>query len=423
MKKYCIVWFFLLIFSSALLAGEVSWKFDFGYGPVAEGYTQVTPETVYGGGSSFGLLNINIPDSIVRAGGEKLTDDFLANEKPFYFTMDVPYDGNYRVKVYVGDSKCATHTNIKAESRRIMLADLETKPGELMAKEFIVNVRDTKIKGGDKVRIKKREIGVWHWDNQLTLEFNGTNSCIAGLEVSLDEEVPTIYLAGDSTVTDQPAEPWTSWGQVLTMFFKPDIAIANYAESGETIASSIAEKRFAKIFSLIKPGDYLFIQFAHNDMKSGTPEEIGYGKKLAEMVDTARQLGATPVLVTSMHRRRFDTEGKVVDTMAGYPEAMKAVAREKDVALIDLTAMSREFYEAMGADDSAKAFVDGTHHNGYGAWQLSKCIVQAIRTSIPELKEHLLEPDAVYDPSVPDAFAAFTVPASTISSKQKPDGD
>lgn len=423
LKNYYISLLIWLCVSPFLFADETAWKFDFGYGPVAGGYTQVTPETVYDENSEFGLLNFNIPDSISRSGGSDLTNDFLADNKPFYFTMNVPQDGNYRVKVYIGDPKNPSHTNIKAESRRIMFADLTTMSGELITKEFIVNVRDTNIKGGDKVRIKKREIGVWHWDNQLTIEFNGPYSCIAGLEVTLDDNIPTIYLAGDSTVTDQPAEPWTSWGQVLTMFFKPDIAIANYAESGETLSASIAEKRFAKIFSLIKPGDYLFIQFAHNDMKQGTPDEIGYSKTLAEMVDKTRELGAAPVLVTSMHRRKFDSDGKVVDTLAGFPQAMKAVAQDKNVALIDLHAMSKDFYEAMGPEPSAEAFVDGTHHNGYGAWQLSKCIVQAIRTSIPELKAHLLEPDIVYNPASPDPVAAFTVPASPISSAQKPDGD
>jgi len=84
--------------------------------------------------------------------------------------------------------------------------------------------------------------------------------------------LPTVFLLGDSTVTDQPAEPAASWGQMLPAFFTPDIAIANHAESGETMKSFMTELRFAKVLELAKPGDWALIQFGHNDQKANWPQ-------------------------------------------------------------------------------------------------------------------------------------------------------
>ena len=99
-----------------------------------------------------------------------------------------------------------------------------------------------KISGdGDQVHLKPREKTNewWAWDDKLTLEFNGTHPALRSLEIE-KADVPTVFLLGDSTVCDQPAEPWNSWGQMLPRFFKPEVAIANHAESGETIANSLA---------------------------------------------------------------------------------------------------------------------------------------------------------------------------------------
>ena len=127
-------------------------------------------------------------------------------------------------------------------------------------------------------------------------------------------DVPTVYILGDSTVCDQPAEPWNSWGQMLPRFFKPEVAIANYAESGETIASSLGAKRFDKVFSLMKKGDYLLIQFGTNDMKDKKPDaRETYQANLKKIVERTRALGGTPVLITSMERKN----GVNQDTLNG----------------------------------------------------------------------------------------------------------
>ena len=164
-------------------------------------------------------------------------------------------------------------------------------------------------------------------------------------------EVPTIYIAGDSTSTDQPREPFNSWGQMLTRFFKPEIAIANHGESGESLRGFLGENRWAKLLSVIRPGDYVLIQMGHNDQKEkgeGVGAFTSYKSDLKRFVSDTRQHGATPVLVTSMNRLTFDAAGKITNSLGDYPEAVRQAAKEENVALIDLNAMSKLFYEALG---------------------------------------------------------------------------
>ena len=125
-----------------------------------------------------------------------------------------------------------------------------------------------------RVKLKPREVGSLDWDSKLTLEFNGEHPGFRSIEIKPIRET-TIYLAGDSTVVDQDVEPWAAWGQMLPRFFRPGVVIANHAESGETIRSFEGERRFAKVMSLIQPGDYLFMQFGHNDQK---PNAVSVGR-------------------------------------------------------------------------------------------------------------------------------------------------
>jgi lysophospholipase L1-like esterase len=219
---------------------------------------------------------------------------------------------------------------------------------------------------------------------------------------------------------------------MLPRFFKADIAIANHAESGEALRSSRHENRFAKIMSTIKHGDYVIIQYGHNDEKEkgeGIGAFTSYKTDLAALVTEAREHGATPVLVTPMHRRTFDANGHITNSHGDYPEAVRQVAREKSVALIDLHAMSKDFYEALGAEKSAAAFagvggrVDATHHNSYGSYELAKCIVNGIVANHLDLASHLLKGLPAFDPAHPDPVETYSVPASPQTSVEKPYGN
>jgi lysophospholipase L1-like esterase len=228
---------------------------------------------------------------------------------------------------------------------------------------------------------------------------------------------------------------------MLPAFFGPTVAIANHAESGETIKSFVGERRFDRVMALIRPGDWLFMQFAHNDQKMNaehTDAATGYKDLLRRFITATRAKGATPVLVTSMERRHFDAEGRhIVPTLEGYPQAMREVGAELDVPVVDLNAMSIPFYEALGPEEAKKAFVyfpahsypgqdnalaDDTHFSSYGAYQLAKCVVEGIKARVPALAAHLRPGLAVYDPAHPDRFADWHLPPSPPKPVVKPEG-
>jgi len=188
-------------------------------------------------------------------------------------------------------------------------------------------------------------------DNRITLEFSNEHPAVCAVEIA-GVEVPTIFLLGDSTVCDQSREPFCSWGQMLTRFFKPEVAIANHGESGETYRDSIGRRRLDKILSVMKPGDYLIMQFGHNDQKQVAAGTGGpfttYKAEIRQHVDAVRRQGGIPVVVSPMERRGFDGNGRIKPSLADYAEASRQAARELQVAFIDLNAMSIPFYEALG---------------------------------------------------------------------------
>jgi len=334
-------------------------------------------------------------------------------------TVTIPAEeGNYRVLLRVGSTSKNCLTTVRAESRRLMIEKLPTAAGEFKEVTIAVNVRNSRLApppanapGGTEVRLNAREKGVLHWDDQFSLEFTGPHPCVASVDIVKADQLPTVFIAGDSTVTDQPREPNASWGQMFTRFFRSEIAVANHAESGETMKSFITGMRLDKLLSYMKSGDYLFLQFGHNDQKEIWPQTYveaftTYKAYLKVFIAEARRRGATPVLVTSMHRRNFDEHGKIRNTLGDYPEAVRQVVREEKVALIDLHAMSAKLYEALGPEKSPVAFAgngrDATHHSAYGAYELAKCVIEGVRTSDLGLKKFLAEDVKPFDPSKPD---------------------
>lgn len=398
-------------------------RFDF-TGKKGDKYSQINQNTIYGNHSNFGY-DLN---TVQNAG------------KPFFFSVDVA-EGNYRVKVTLGGGQHESITSIKSESRRLMLENIVTNKGKYSTHSFVVNIRNHKIGITDSVRIKKREIGKLIWDDKLTLEFNGVNPSVAQIEIEKIEDLPTIFLAGNSTVVDEANEPWCGWGQMFPCFLKPEIAVANYAESGLAANSFVSSKRFAKLCTKMKKGDYLFIEFGHNDQKQkgeGKGPYTSYKTNLKYLVDKTREKGGIPVLITPMHRRRFDEKGKVINTHGEYPDAVRQLAKEEGVALIDLNEMSRVLYEAWGQEDSKKAFVhypagtfpnqtkdlaDNTHFNSYGGYEIARCIVKGILDNKMDLKKYIKKEYKSFNPAYPDRFESFSIPPTPFSSMEKPDGN
>lgn len=411
---------FLGLARTALAAEQTSCQFDFGPGKVAPGCIQVVPTNIFSDAVGYGFEPDAMVTGIDRGGDNALRSDFITSDKPFYFSVALP-ERNYRVTVTLGDADGESTTTVKAELRRLMLQNVHTSRGRFATRTFTVNVRTPRIAGDGEVRLKSREKTTekWAWDNKLTLEFNGARPCVCALDISPVDDLPTVYILGDSTVCDQPRPPWNSWGQMLPRFLKPDVVVANEAESGETLKDTLGRKRLDKVLSTMKAGDYLFIQFGHNDMKDKAPEALAtYRKNLKLFVDRTRQKGGIPVLITSMERKA----GVKHPTLEGYPAAVREVAKEEKTTLIDLNVMSLEFYRALGPD-LGKAFQDGTHHNNYGSYELAKCIVEGIKQSNLPLAKAIVPDFTGFDPNHPDPVATFEIPVSPGMTTQKPLGN
>lgn len=380
---------------------------------------------------------------VIAEARKQQTDAYKLSDGLFYFSVAVP-DGNYKVTVTVGSKKQKANTTVRAESRRLYVYDVETKKGEFKTFSFVVNKRNTIINlpdgKSDAVKIKPREKTALLWDDKLTIEVNGDAPACSQIKVE-KVYVPTIYLCGNSTVVDQDKEPWTSWGQIFTYWLNDQVAIANYAESGLTASSFYAQNRLKKILSLAKPGDYVFIEFGHNDQKeknSGAGAFYNFAHMLKNYVDQIREKGAVPIFVTPTQRRQFDENGKIRETHGKYPEAMRWVAKDLDVQLIELHDMTRTLLETLGKEDSkrtlvhyplgtypnqAKAFEDNTHWNPYGAYEISKMIVKGIKDLNLPLVQYINANYQDYDPAQPDDWKSFHWSNGPFIDIVKPDGN
>lgn len=229
---------------------------------------------------------------------------------------------------------------------------------------------------------------------------------LMSLPVSLafgQKEPVTIYLAGDSTMAPKLAEkrPETGWGEKLEAHCKSGtIKVENRAMNGRSTKTFISEGRWQKIIDDLKKGDFVFIQFGHNDSSKDkgeryTPPE-DYRKNLIKFVDEVRAKGGTPVLLTPVMRRRFDKNGKFYDTHGEYPGIVRTVALEYKAALIDMHKTSEALIVKYGVENSRKLFLqlkpgenanypngidDNTHFSPLGAEEMARLVIVDILRS------------------------------------------
>ena len=405
-----------------------------------KGAIRVSPADVFTPEKGYGYDFQNV----IEEARKSQNDTYKLSDGIFYFSVAVP-DGNYKVTVTLGAKNTKGNTTVRAESRRLFVQNAETKKGEFKTYSFIVNKRNTTINlldgKTDRVRIKKREESKMNWDDKLTIEINGDAPAVSSIAIEPANDVPTLWLCGNSTVVDQDYEPWASWGQMITRWFTDGVAVANYAESGETATSFIGAGRLKKIVSLMKEGDYIFMEFGHNDQKEKRPGSgafYNYAYALKQFVDEARAKGVTPIFVTPTQRRSFGKDGKIQETHANYPDAMRWVAKDLDVQLIELHDMTRTFYETLGVEDSkhalvhypagtypgqTTAFEDNTHFNPYGAYEIAKMMVEGIKTLNLPIVQYLRADYTSYDPSRPDDWRLFHWNDAPFIDTVKPDGN
>lgn len=364
-----------------------------------------------------------------------------AGSAPFSYAVAVP-DGNYRVTVTLGSKKRAAQTVVRAESRRHYTDVVTTRKGSFQEVTFVVNKHQPLIEGDRVVKLKPRELTYKNWDDSLSLSFCGPAPAVQRIRIEPANDVTTVFLCGNSTVVDQENEPWASWGQMITRWFTPEVAVANYAESGLSCTTFLAQLRLDKILSQLKQGDYVIVEFGHNDEKEKKPGDgawYSYSRNLKIFADRVRAAGGHIIFCTPTARRFFNPDHKTIQNTHGdYPEAMKTVAGREAVPVIDLTRMSTAFYEALGEEGSKRSLVhypantfpdqnqplaDNTHFNPFGAWEVAKMVVMGLKQIGCPLAACLRSDWQDFDPQQPDDADAFVWHMSTGSSLTKPDGN
>lgn len=390
--------------------------------------------------ASWLLMSLTISAQTIQLDLSKAQN--VKSNAPFTRNIEVP-DGNYKVTVVLGSKKKAGNTVVRAENRRLMVDEVATKKGQFKTVEFVVNKRTPEIEKGKRVKVKDREKNYNTWDNAINLEFTGAAPAVKEVKIERDTTATTIFLCGNSTVVDQPYEPWASWGQMIPRWFGPEIAISNNAESGLTAGSFLGSYRLDKILTMMKKGDYVICEFGHNDQKekmAGAGAWYNFSYNLKVFIDKVRAKGGNIIFVTPTQRRRFDdaTHSKILETHGDYPDAMRAVAKREGVPVIELHDMTRTFFETLGYENSKKALVhypantfpgqdkplaDNTHFNPYGAYEIAKMVVMGMKQLNLPIVKYLRSDWKDFNPAQPDDYNKFVWYNSVQQDVTKPDGN
>lgn len=206
-----------------------------------------------------------------------------------------------------------------------------------------------------------------------------------------------------------PANPERGWGQLFSMYFMDSVQVENYAQNGRSTKSFINEGRWDKVVAAIQPGDFVIIQFGHNDEKTnnvkvGTAPFGEFTTNLVRFILETREHKATPILATPTARRKFDATGTLTNSHGVYPEAVRKVAEMEQVPLLELTAATEKLLQQLGPESSKRLFdwipagefaarpdglEDDTHFNAYGASRICDLAVVEIEAKVPALATHL----------------------------------
>jgi lysophospholipase L1-like esterase len=218
-----------------------------------------------------------------------------------------------------------------------------------------------------------------------------------------------IFTIGDSTMANKIEEvyPETGWGQVLQNYFDETVTIKNHAVNGRSTKSFIDEGRWKAVLDSLQPGDFVFIQFGHNDQKYQDSTRYTapfgtYSENLEKFVSESREKGATPVLFTSIVRRKFGADGKLTDTHGDYPVAVRQVAEKMNVPLIDLQKLTENWVNSLGDEPSKKMFLwtepddrfpegrkDDTHLSEKGAHEVARLAVEECKKKNLALEKYI----------------------------------
>ncbi|WP_433544006.1 rhamnogalacturonan acetylesterase (plasmid) [Streptomyces sp. CA-294286] len=287
--------------------------------------------------------------------------------------------GTYDVTVTLGGAEAAS-TSVQAEARRTVLHETATAPGVAVRRTFTVDVRTPEGEPTGPAGTPG-----------LDLTFGGSAPALSSIRVRPAGHARQLLLLGDSTVCDQPGEPYSGWGQQLPQYLKRGFSVANYADSGESSVSYRENPAlFPTVQQKIRRGDLALIQLAHNDKQT---DAATYRANLAALVEGVRARGGNPVLVTPIVRRWFHTDGTLNNDTAllvnglgvDHPAEIRALAATLRAPLIDLTALTKARVEQLGPEASKALYLtaekrDNTHTSVRGATEYAQLVLSELRT-------------------------------------------
>jgi lysophospholipase L1-like esterase len=227
-----------------------------------------------------------------------------------------------------------------------------------------------------------------------------------------DKKKITIWLCGDSTmsVKEKKAYPETGWGMPFIYFWDSTVNITNLAKNGRSTSSFRNEGLWQNVLDNAIEGDYVFIQFGHNDevpTKKTYTTESEFKNNLEQYVTEARNKKATPILLTPMARRKFDAAGKIEGTHDLYSKIVRDVAKDEKVILFDMDKTTQQLYQQFGVDNSKLLFLqlrwgehpnypdgkeDNTHFNELGARLIAQLVLDEIKKQVPSLADRIIKP-------------------------------
>lgn len=253
--------------------------------------------------------------------------------------------------------------------------------------------------------------------NKLISKFTALFILTFGMSTILKAQnnITTVYLIGDSTMClyDESRFPQTGWGMPFAHFFNDSVIIKNHAKGGRSSRSFIAENRWQPILNDLKNGDFVLIQFGHNDAQNSkdhpdrktTPDE--YKTYIGKYISESRIKGATPIIISPVTRWIFDNEGKAEECHEPYLNALKEMSETYKVSLIDLDSKSRNLLNTMGKDSSRYLYMyfepgeyfrypdgypDNTHFTEFGARKIAELVLQGIIEQNLDLANLIIQP-------------------------------
>jgi len=272
------------------------------------GWTEVRPDTLFSAERGYGfepgsaIVGLEAAGAVGTGGEDAVRGHSCSSSTPFSFSVALP-EGNYLVRLTLGEAQGASDTTVKVEARRLMRLGVRTAPSKLEQRSFTVNARRPSLLSGQSVRLKGLEADSLSWDNKLTLEFNGSRPSVSALQIERDDKSLTLFITGDSTVTDQDAEPWAAWGQMLPLFLKPGIAVCKRAATKRHPTQELPARSRALRSRAPRFGSLGRNPAQHSQIRSQTRGELSESIRRERLTNVYKYLARPPLKLRRSRNR------------------------------------------------------------------------------------------------------------------------